>query len=265
VPSLISSSAIIEDEILQQRFGLPTVIKGKSGEITINTGQLNIADGALLIVKNDGSGDAGILKVKADSINIDNKSAISAANKSGEGGNIDLQTQNLLLRRNSNISATSAGKGNGGNIKIDTQILAALENSDISANSKGSFGGRVLINAKGVFGTQFREFITPRSDITATSGLGAEFNGVVDINTITTTPNSGLIELPNNLTDSSQKIAAKCGESRVNKFTVTGRGGLPASPNQLFSGNTLIVNLTDLVPTSENQQNSLTSTSLNNN
>ncbi|MCJ8279005.1 MAG: filamentous hemagglutinin, partial [Rivularia sp. ALOHA_DT_140] len=125
--------------------------------------------------------------------------------------------------------------------------------------------GRVLINAKGIFGTQFREFITPKSDITATSGLGAEFNGVVDINTITTTPNSGLIELPNNLTNSSQKIAAKCGESRVNKFTVTGRGGLPESPNQLFRGGIILVDLVDLVPASKNQQNSISSISRINN
>ncbi|MEL6462274.1 MAG: filamentous hemagglutinin N-terminal domain-containing protein [Cyanobacteria bacterium J06621_15] len=261
VPSLIASSAIIEDEIIQKRFGLPSVIEGKSGQITINTGQLNIADGALLIVKNDGSGDAGILKVTADSINIDNKSSISAANKSGEGGNIDLQTQNLLLRRNSNISATSAGTGDGGNINIDTKILAALENSDITANSEGSFGGRVEINAKGIFGTQFREFLTPESDIAATSGLGAEFNGVVDINTITINPNSGLVELPTGLTDSSSKIKAGCSVNSANIFTATGRGGLPENPNQLFTVNNPVVDVINLVSISENNSNSISSNS----
>ncbi|MEO1183504.1 MAG: S-layer family protein [Cyanobacteria bacterium J06636_27] len=259
VPSLIASSAIIEDEIIQKRFGLPSVIEGKSGQITINTGQLNIADGALLIVKNDGSGDAGILKVTADSINIDNKSSISAANKSGEGGNIDLQTQNLLLRRNSNISATSAGTGDGGNINIDTKILAALENSDITANSEGSFGGRVEINAKGIFGTQFREFLTPESDITATSGLGAEFNGVVDINTFAINPNFGLAELPTGILDASNKIASGCSANQKNNFTVTGRGGNPENPNQLFALNNPIVPMVDLVPTSGNQQYSASS------
>ena len=265
VPSLITSSAIIEDEVIQERFGLPSILEGQSGEININTGQLNIADGALLIVKNDGPGDAGILTVKANSINIDNKSSISAANKSGEGGNINLQAQNLLLRRNSNISATSAGSGDGGNIIIDTTILAALENSDISANSEGSFGGKVAINAKGVFGTQFREFSTPESDITATSGKGAEFNGVVDINTITINPNFALTQLSTGLTDSSNKIAAGCSSNIGNNFIVTGRGGNPDNPNQLFTVNNPIVDLIDLVPTSENQQYSIDSDSSKNN
>ena len=265
VPSLITSSAIIEDEVIQERFGLPSILEGQSGEININTGQLNIADGALLIVKNDGPGDAGILTVKANSINIDNKSSISAANKSGQGGNINLQAQNLLLRRNSNISATSAGSGDGGNIIIDTTILAALENSDISANSEGSFGGKVAINAKGVFGTQFREFSTPESDITATSGKGAEFNGVVDINTITINPNFALTQLSTGLTDSSNKIAAGCSSNIGNNFIVTGRGGNPDNPNQLFTVNNPIVDLIDLVPTSENQQYSIDSDSSINN
>ena len=264
-PSLIISSASIEDETLQQKFNLPSIPTGNSGEITINTNQLNITDGALLTVKNDGLGNAGKLTVKANYINIDTQGSISAATATGEGGDIDLQAENLLMRRNSNISATSAGTGNGGNITIDTQVLTALENSDIQANSEGSFGGRVTINSKAIFGTEFREFLTPESDITATSGLGAEFNGVVDINTIVTPTNTRLVELPNNFTDSSQKIAATCREIELNKFTIIGRGGLPESPNQLFAGDRTMVDLVDVVSTSENQNISPDSTSEINN
>ena len=46
--------------------------------------------------------------------------------------------------------------------------LVALENSDIIANARQSFGGRVSINAQGIFGTQFRDNSTLLSDITAT-------------------------------------------------------------------------------------------------
>ena len=261
IPSLITSSADIADQILQQIFGFPFILTGNSGEITINTNQFDITNGAVLAVKNDGSGNAGKLTVKANSINIDTQGIISATTATGEGGDIDLQTENLLMRRNSNISATSAGTGNGGNITIDTQVLTALENSDIKANSEGSFGGRVTINSKGIFGIQFREFLTPESDITATSGLGAEFNGVVDINNIATTANHGLVELPNILTDSTQKIAATCREINSNKFIIIGRGGLPESPNQLFAGDRTMVDLVDVVSTSENQNISLDSTS----
>ncbi|AFY55265.1 filamentous hemagglutinin family N-terminal domain protein [Rivularia sp. PCC 7116] len=256
IPSLITSSADIADKSLQEILGIPVILNGDSGTVTINTNQLNIADGALLAVKNDGSGNAGKLQVKADSISIKNRGNINATTASGRGGDINLQTQNLLLRDNSNISAT-AGDGDGGNINIDTQVLAALQNSDISANSEGSFGGKVAINAKGIFGTQFREFLTPESDITATSGKGGEFNGVVDINTITINPNFRLAELPTGLTNSSQQIVAGCSASRASNFTIVGRGGLPESPNQLFTGNIPTVDLLDLIPTSKNMSNDI--------
>ena len=260
-PSRITSSADIADKIVQRIFGLPSIpLSGESGAITINTNQLNISDGASLTVKNSGSGNAGKLNIKADSININNQGSINATTTSGKGGGINLQTQNLILRRNSNITAT-AGTGDGGNISINTQILTAFENSDITANSQGSFGGKVAINAKGVLGTQFREFMTPESDITATSGRGAEFNGVVDINTIAINPNFGLAELPSGLTDSSNKISAGCSSNSGNNFTATGRGGFPENPNQLFAGNNPIVDLIDLVPTSENKVTSISSTS----
>ena len=264
IPSRITSSADVEDKSLQEVFGIPLVLTGNSGSININTNQLNIRDGAFLAVKNDGSGNAGKLQVKADYITINNQGIISAATTSGRGGGIDLEAQNLILRRNGNISAT-AGAGDGGNISINAQIIAALENSDITANSQGSFGGQVVINAKGVLGTQFREFSTPESDITATSGKGAEFNGVVDINTITINPNFALAELPTGLTDSSNKIAAGCGSNIGNNFIVTGRGGNPDNPNQLFTVNNPIVDLIDLIPTSENQQYSIDSDSSKNN
>ena len=258
IPSRITSSADIEDKSLQEVFGIPLVLTGNSGSININTNQLNIRDGAFLAVKNDGSGNAGKLQVKADSITINNQGIISAATTSGRGGDIDLEAQNLVLRHNGNISAT-AGAGDGGNISINTQILAAFENSDITANSQGSFGGKVTINAKGVLGTQFREFLTPESDITATSEKGAEFNGVVDINTITINPNFELAKLPTGLADSSNKIAAGCSSNIGNNFTATGRGGNPENPNQLFTVNNPIVDLIPIVSTSGNQQYSTSS------
>ncbi|MCJ8280540.1 MAG: S-layer family protein [Rivularia sp. ALOHA_DT_140] len=259
IPSQITSSADIKDISIQKIFGLPQILEGESGAITINTNQLYIVDGASLAVKNDGYGNAGIIKVNANSIHINNQGSISAETKLSEGGDIDLQAQNLLLRRNSYISATSSGNKDGGNINIDTQLLAAFENSDISANSEGSFGGKVTINAEAILGTQFRDFLTPESDITATSGLGTKFNGVVDINTIVINPNVRLLELPNSLTDSSQKIVAGCSANRTSNFTMIGRGGLPEDPSKLLRGNIIMADLFDLVTAPGNQINSVSS------
>ncbi len=57
-------------------------------------------------------------------------------------------------------------------------------------------------------------------------------NGTVDINNFGVDPNSGLVELPANLTDSSQKIARGCADTSGSSFVATGRGGVPQNPNQ---------------------------------
>ncbi|MEO1428759.1 MAG: S-layer family protein [Cyanobacteria bacterium J06633_8] len=176
-----------------------------------------------------------------------------------------MNSPNIQLRYGSRITTNATQTATGGNIDIDTKTLVALENSDITANAEESFGGRISIAAQGIFGTQFREFLTSESDITATSELGAEFNGVVEVNTIGTNPNSGLIQLPNQLVDASQKIASGCSQNKTSSFTIIGRGGLPQSPNEMFAGNNPMVDLVDLVSASTNKKNSTSSTSSTNN
>ena len=135
----------------------------------------------------------------------------------------------LILRRGARI-ATDAGNSDGGNITIDTDVLAAVGNSDITANAEAGFGGRVSITAIGIFGTEFRQQLTPQSDITATSNLGAEFSGVVQINTPDTDPTSGLLELASSLSEPSDKVLSGCAADEGNEFYIIGRGGIPDDP-----------------------------------
>jgi filamentous hemagglutinin family protein len=220
---------------------------GDSGTVTINTGQLIVRDEALVSVNNDGSGKAGNLEVQARSIFLDNGGTIEAQTASGEGGNIRLQLQDLLvMRRNSLISAEAGGTGNGGNIDIDTQLLVALENSDIIANAVGGFGGRVEITTQGIFGTQARRDRTPESDITASSAAGPQFDGVVEIQTPDVDPTKGIVALPEEVVDVTGLIAQGCGTGRVaqsSQFILTGRGGLSPNPGGTIPSDTVLEDL----------------------
>lgn len=230
-PSLIISSANIADEITRQVFGLPDRPTGNSGDVRIETPVLNVTDGALVSVRNDGTGDAGTLSIHVDRIRLDTQGGIIATTESGEGGNIALQVHDTLqMRHQSHISSTAGGTGNGGNITIDTPTLVALDNSDISANAGQGQGGRVRITTQGIFGTAFREILTPESEITATSERGAEFNGIVEIQTPDTEPNAGLVELSANPINANNLVTRGCVSDRGNRFVVTGRGGLPDDP-----------------------------------
>lgn len=103
-----------------------------------------------------------------------------------------------MLWNNSQIT-TSAG-GNGGNIRINGGSIVAVptENSDIRANSVNARGG----------------------------------NGTVQLNIDLLDPTSGLVALPTTVVDSSRLIAQGCPANQGNSFVISGRGGLPPTPEQ---------------------------------
>jgi large exoprotein involved in heme utilization and adhesion len=216
---------------------------GAGGDLTITTPKLIVRDGAVVSVSNfdlssrnqtnPGTGPAGNLQIQAGTIRLDNQGTITAAAAGGDKGNITIESQDIQMRRRSAITTNATGPTAGGNITINTDTLVALENSDITANAVNNRGGRVIVNAQGIFGTQFRPNITPESDITASSNLGAEFSGIVQINTPDVDPSSGLVELPATVVDVEGLVARNlCAPKQAgSSFVVTGRGGLPASPN----------------------------------
>ncbi|BAY65477.1 filamentous hemagglutinin family outer membrane protein [Calothrix brevissima NIES-22] len=230
-PSRIVSTAETLDPITQAFFGLPPIPTGNAGSLIINTPSLTITDGAYITVRNDGPGISGDLQINANSIFLDTQGNITASTASGNGGNIKLNLQNyLLMRQHSLMSGTAGGNGNGGNININSPIIFGLENSDITANAVQGKGGNINISTQGIIGLEYRSQQTPENDITASSEFGV--NGIVQVNTVGVDPNSGLVELPVNFTDSSQQIASGCNANAGSSFVATGRGGRPENPTQ---------------------------------
>ncbi len=240
------SFGIVGDGIIPSAIESNTSGEGTAGNLNITTNRLTIREGAEVGVRGTRQGSAGNLNINAQSIVLDNQGAISGATVAGSQGNVTLQTQTLELRGESRIT-TNSGTADGGNITINTRTLIALDNSDITANAQQGRGGAVRINAQGVFGTEFRQETTSRSDITATSELGAEFSGVVEINRPETDPNSALAELPTTIVDPSTLVVAGCASFAGSEFIITGRGGLPPSPTDSLSSDAVIVNWIDAV------------------
>ncbi|MBE9094152.1 filamentous hemagglutinin N-terminal domain-containing protein [Tychonema sp. LEGE 07203] len=242
---------------------------GSNPDATANAGSLNltardrltVAKGATITVQATGTGRAGNINVVANSIGLDNKARIDGTTVSGTGANINLQSQDIQLRRGSRIT-TDAGNSDGGNININSGILVALpqENSDITANARTAAGGRVSVNVPSVFGfsavtreqvrsrlnlddAQFADLqVSPTSllgssDIAAISQSGGPaLQGAVTFGASGVNPAQGLVELPQNVVDPAALIAANpCIEGGENEFTVTGKGGVPASPNDVLS------------------------------
>ncbi|MCT7982899.1 S-layer family protein [Laspinema sp. A4] len=223
-------------------------ISGSAGDLRITTGRLQVRDGANIDVRSLGPGNAGTLEIVAESVRLDRGGSLNATTVSGAGGNIQLRSPDIFLSNGSHIT-TNAGNTNGGNITIQTRVLTALGNSDMTANALAGRGGRVSIDAEGIFGTDFRETPTNRSDITATSELGPEFSGSVELNTPDTDSSLGIVPLQETFVDAAQLIAQNfCAKGQGSRFTVTGRGGLPASPTETLNPSVILDDLR-LVPT----------------
>ena len=217
---------------------------GNGGDIVVNSDQLTVRDGGLISASNfrsnstafPGSGSVGNVTINSPSILL-NGGRINIDSLSGSRGNINLNSTLTVLRNASSISTNALGNATGGNIRINTDFLVAvpLENSDITANSLNSFGGQVIITAKGVIGFQLLNRLTPFSDITATSALGTQFNGLVEIRSPDNDLSRGIVKLPDNLTDANKQIVAACDRFRGNELISTGRGGTPTDATQTIS------------------------------
>ncbi|MBD2489076.1 S-layer family protein [Aulosira sp. FACHB-615] len=211
------------------------ISRANAGNTTINAPIVNVSDDATIFVQNTGSGTAGNLEINANTLTLKNGGNLLASTKAGEGGNINLQLRDLLLMRDGGfISAEAGGSGNGGNISINAPVIVGLENSDIIANAVQGKGGNIAITTQGIIGLKFRDTLTPREDLTndITASSAFNLNGTVEINNVGVDPNSGLVELPGNVTDPSQQIASGCNANTSSSFVAVGRGGIPQNPTQ---------------------------------
>ncbi|NEU73051.1 S-layer family protein [Hassallia byssoidea VB512170] len=239
---------------------------GNGGNITIQPRQnsrprIAIADGGEVTVDSLGQGVGGEISITGNSLTLD-RGTISASTASADGGNINLRLRNFLrLQNESLISANAGGQqngGNGGNIRINTPFIVAFpQNNDIIANARSGSGGQVTTNAT-LFGIVPRTradlerlgvpSLDPRnlstSDITAFSEQNSNFGDNVLVNSPDVDPSRGLVELPETVSDPTQRIAQNpCQQGIGNEFVVTGRGGFPTNPNQTLSSDNVRVDL----------------------
>jgi filamentous hemagglutinin family protein len=227
---------------------------GPAGNLTIETGQLNISDGSKVSVSGKG-GQAGNLRIAANSLTLNRGDITAEVGKSrAEGGaNITLQIRDLLsLVNESVISATANGDANGGNILIDPTFVLLFPSgpngSDIIAKADRGKGGSIKIEAQGIFGTAERKASDGNrsNDIDASSEFGA--SGQVQL-TSTVDPNQGVTQIPETVVDPNALVAqSPCKRGSQSQFTRTGRGGLPPNLSDDFSGGATQVGLVKPAP-----------------
>lgn len=222
--SSIGSRALALSPDLQFLFFDSGIQTGRAGTVNFKGERLVSRGGGTIAVDNIGEGAGGNLNIDVENIDLSN-STVSSAVAEDTGGNLNITSSSLFLQ-DSIVTASAGGLGNGGNIEIATGVLGLVNASRISANAEGGDGGKVTIFTNGLFQDSI-------SSITATSAAGPQFDGTVNIQT----PESGLnAATPDSPTFQTPQANPVCGiqvASGRNEFVVTGRGGLPLSPDSL--------------------------------
>lgn len=223
---------------------------GRAGNLQITATDLNIRDGAEVSVSGTGSGAAGNLFISADQIALD-RGTIAAVTEAGSGAEITLENSNvLLLSDHSRVTAQANNNAAGGNVTIsapDGFMVGAGENNDVVANAIEGRGGNITITVQSILGLEERRStpINNTNDIDASSEFGLP--GSVTIVQPDVDPSRGLVELSTDIVDASSLIAQTCSAgalSRINQseLIVTGRGGLPPSPDAFRTTEVMLTN-----------------------
>ncbi|MEM9212834.1 MAG: filamentous hemagglutinin N-terminal domain-containing protein [Cyanobacteria bacterium P01_F01_bin.150] len=131
-----------------------TTNDGIGGSIILNsdegnesfTNAVQLRNGSAIATTATGSGDAGRLRLNANSLTL-NQSEINAATNTGANGNIRLNVdETLSLQNGSEISATTQS-GTGGDIVIREVDTVRLRNSSISSSAQRGEAGDLSITA----------------------------------------------------------------------------------------------------------------------
>ena len=138
---------------------------GKGGNIFIETGDLEVLNGAIISATTSGSGDGGEVVVSAENIIIDNRESteftgfLAQSQQSingGSGGDITLKSQNLEVINGGEINISTFGNGDGGRIDINSEVVTIDDKNSpfptgISAatlsKTEAGTGGEINVNA----------------------------------------------------------------------------------------------------------------------
>jgi large exoprotein involved in heme utilization and adhesion len=197
---------------------------GNGGTITVDTNQLTVRDQSNIFVGSRGEGNPGNIDVSASQVRLENEGRLEAESITGQGGNITINSPDIRVRRQSAISAIGSQSGQtfDGNIDINSNFLVLLENSQIFTNAFDPTGGS-NINIRPLESAELAILQSQNSVINAAGELSIDDTLNFD------PPESTQVEV----VDPAELIAQDpCKQRGTSQFIITGRGGIAFNPTQ---------------------------------
>ncbi|BBD63742.1 filamentous hemagglutinin outer membrane protein [Nostoc commune NIES-4072] len=120
-----------------------------SGSIRMQGRNVTLNDESRLFADNLGSSGREVL-IQAEQLTLDNASISADVRGLGQGRNITIETQNLLVQNGARISTATFGGGNGGTVKITATDSVVIQGE--SQSQQGFFSGVQSVAAGGASG-----------------------------------------------------------------------------------------------------------------
>jgi large exoprotein involved in heme utilization and adhesion len=116
------------------RSEVSSALGGTGGDITIQSGSLQISNSASFSSQTNGLGQAGNIAIDTEQLTLLNDVEVtSITSSSGNAGNIAIEARSLSLNSNADITASTNGQGRAGNIIVqDAQTIFVDDSSSIS-------------------------------------------------------------------------------------------------------------------------------------
>jgi large exoprotein involved in heme utilization and adhesion len=196
--------------IQQDRFGSTELAEGNAGKLTIETDRLSIIGSGRVEANNSGIGNAGDISITAkDLVEVvgvnngtpsfigaevappDGNNPITPELISGNGGNVTIDTRQLIVKDGGRISASTYGKGDSGDLTINASdsILLSGEGSGLFAQADPKATGK-----GGVLNIQTGNLdLSDRAEISASTASNEGGNINLKIDDTLTMRNNSLI------------------------------------------------------------------------
>jgi filamentous hemagglutinin family protein len=119
---------------------------GKGGNLSLTTDRLRVVDGAQISTSTFGAGDAGNLRIQAQSVEVTGSDptgvafpsgifASAQSGSSGNGGNLTLTTDRLRLADGGQMYVSTFETGNAGNLRVQAHTIEVIGTNPDGFNS----------------------------------------------------------------------------------------------------------------------------------
>ncbi|MFK5969186.1 MAG: filamentous hemagglutinin N-terminal domain-containing protein [Candidatus Marithrix sp.] len=208
--------------IAAQTFGT-----GAGGNITIQAGTLRLSNNSLISARSEGSGNAGQIQLTIGNKLYLTDSIIETSALQADGGNMSINSLGYVYLSNSQISTSvNENFGNGGNITLQPEFVV-LNQGKIFARAKKGAGGNINILTNGIYNFNM---VAISEVISASSEFGLD--GIVAIDTPDENSAESLYIMSDNFSDASGLLNTPCGHriaANLSSFTVKVSEGSPSS------------------------------------